>query len=100
LDKELDRMNRHVPAAKLNLVSEDFSNKTLFPEEAEYYFVVNVEDERVNLASSRYGIGQFIRTRFRNKNWTHKLAEVNDENQLIYVGTFNSLAEVRDFEKR
>ena len=100
LDKELDRMNRSIPTAKLNLKSEDFSNKTLFPDEAEYYFVVNVEDERVNLASSRYGIGQFIRTRFRNKNWTHQLAEVNDENQLIYIGTFNSLAEVRDFEKR
>lgn len=100
LDKELAQMNRALPTAKLNVGTEDFSNKTLFPEEAEYYFVVNVEDERVNLASSRYGIGQFIRTRFRQKNWTHQLAEINDENQLIYVGTFNTLEEVRDFEKR
>lgn len=30
----------------------------------------------------------------------HQLIQVNDENQLIYVGVFNTLKEVRDFEKR
>ncbi|HLR00028.1 MAG TPA: tetratricopeptide repeat protein [Sphingobacterium sp.] len=100
LEKEIKQLNRPTTPLKLAVESRDFADKQIFPDEAVYYFVVNVRDEKLNLASSRYGIGQFLRTRYRNQKLTHQLKEVNNENQLIYVGSFESLEEVRDFQKR
>lgn len=64
-----------------------------------YYYVINVFDETAVLNSSRFGIGQFIRTQYNDANITHKVLEL-DKNQLIYVGPFESVDLVRDFQKQ
>ena len=63
-----------------------------------YYFVVNVNTNRTNLAPSRFGIGQFNRANFQNNNIKHQLKVVG-ANQLIYVGRFNSLSAVRAYAR-
>nr|WP_158534917.1 tetratricopeptide repeat protein [Mucilaginibacter hurinus] len=63
-----------------------------------YYFVVNVNTNTTNLASSRFGIGQFNRTRYQGLPIKHQVKGVGI-NQLIYVGRFNSLAEVKDYAR-
>lgn len=68
------------------------------PGEAEYYFVVNVTDPRPNLSSSRFGIGQFNRTRYQKVSLKHQLLEANNENQLIYVGVFTTYEDVKAYE--
>ncbi|HXI00939.1 MAG TPA: tetratricopeptide repeat protein [Sphingobacteriaceae bacterium] len=56
-----------------------------------HYFVVNVAaDSRVNLNSSRFGIGQFNRANFSGKSIKHQLKNINNQNQLIFVGEFRS----------
>ncbi|SEK18223.1 type IX secretion system periplasmic lipoprotein PorW/SprE [Parapedobacter koreensis] len=70
----------------------------LLPDSATYYFVVNVMNERVNLAPSRFGIGQFNRTRYTGNAISHQLKIVNGENQLVYIGPFYSYDEVRRYE--
>ncbi|HEY0770453.1 MAG TPA: tetratricopeptide repeat protein [Sphingobacteriaceae bacterium] len=55
-----------------------------------HYFVVNVLDARVNLNSSRFGIGQFNRANFSGNSIKHRLSIINKENQLIFVGEFKS----------
>ena len=69
------------------------------PDSAEYYFVVNVTDAASNLNSSRFGIGQFNRSRFAALSIKHQLKDVNSENQLIFVGPFNSLGSTREYER-
>lgn len=64
-----------------------------------YYFVVNVSTATVNLASSRFGIGQFNRANYENVPITHQLLDVGDDNQLIYVGRFNSLNDVKQYAR-
>jgi len=64
-----------------------------------YYFVINVSSGTTDLASSRFGIGQFIRTNFKANAITHQLKDAGRDNQLIYVGRFYSLTTVRDFAK-
>ena len=64
-----------------------------------YYFVVNVSTATANLASSRFGIGQFNRANFQEGAITHQLKEVGDENQLIYVGRFYSLDAVKAYAR-
>ena len=63
----------------------------------EYYFVVNVSDPSVNLSSSRFGIGQFNRANFAGEGIKHQLKSVNNQNQLIFVGTFTSREAVNDY---
>ncbi len=70
------------------------------PATGEYYFVVNVLDGRVNLSPSRFGIGQFNRSNYSSSGIAHQLREVNNENQLIMVGKFGTLAEVKGYEQR
>lgn len=55
-----------------------------------HYFVVNVSDPRVNLNSSRFGIGQFNRANFSGNSIKHRLKNINNQNQLIFVGEFRS----------
>ncbi|HEY0898862.1 MAG TPA: tetratricopeptide repeat protein, partial [Sphingobacteriaceae bacterium] len=62
-------------------------------EDIPYYFVVNVQDPRVNLSSSRFGIGQFNRSRYAGSTIKHQLKSVNNQNQLIFVGEFNNKTE-------
>lgn len=63
-----------------------------------YYFVINVSTNRVNLAPSRFGIGQFNRARYTDNQIKHQLKPLA-ENQLIYVGRFASLAAVKAYAR-
>jgi tetratricopeptide (TPR) repeat protein len=62
-----------------------------------YFFVVNVSSATTNLASSRFGFGQFNRANFPNGTIIHQLLDVGDNNQLIYIGRFYSLGAVKDY---
>ncbi|RYU90344.1 tetratricopeptide repeat protein [Mucilaginibacter terrigena] len=64
-----------------------------------YYFVVNVSLGTTNLSSSRFGIGQFNRVNFQDNTVKHQLKYVGADNQLIYVGRFTSLANVKDYAR-
>ena len=67
------------------------------PGAAEYYFVVNVLDASYNLSSSRFGIGQFNRTRYQGVAIKHQLQEVGNENQLVFVGKFDTFEDVKTY---
>lgn len=64
-----------------------------------YYFVVNVSTGTTNLASSRFGIGQFNRANFRGGTIKHDLKPVGDDNQLIFVGRFGDVNAVKDYAR-
>lgn len=64
-----------------------------------YYFVVNVADASVNLASTRFGFGQYNRANFAPGAITHQLLNVGDNNQLIYIGRFYSLSTAKDYAR-
>lgn len=64
-----------------------------------YFFVINVATGTTNLASSRFGIGQFNRTRYANTRIFHLIKSVGDDNQLIYVGRFYSLDDVKAYAR-
>ncbi len=61
-----------------------------------YYYVVNVADVSSSVSSSRFGIGQFNRGNFSGTGIKHQLQELA-EDQLIYVGDFNSISEVKAY---
>jgi tetratricopeptide (TPR) repeat protein len=64
-----------------------------------YFFVVNVSTNTVNLAPSRFGIGQFNRANLpQGTAVKHQLKPVA-ANQLIYVGRFSSLAAVKAYAR-
>ena len=69
------------------------------PEVAEYYFVINVMDPGVNLSSSRFGIGQFNRSRFAGAPIKHQLKAVGSEGQLIFVGPFENFDSAKFYER-
>jgi len=77
-----------------------YRNLELLPDSATYYFVINVTSERVNLAPSRFGIGQFNRTRYAGAAISHQLKTVDGENQLIYIGPFSTYEQARLYESR
>ncbi|ASU32854.1 hypothetical protein MuYL_0954 [Mucilaginibacter xinganensis] len=64
-----------------------------------YYFAVNVKSGTTNLASSRFGFGQFIRANYPGKGIKHQLLPVGADNQVIYVGRFPSLADVKKYAR-
>ena len=64
-----------------------------------YYFVVNVSSGTTNLASSRFGIGQFNRTRFSGSTIKHDLKPIGADDQLIFVGRFYSLEDVKKYAR-
>ena len=64
-----------------------------------YYFVVDVSTGTTNLASSRFGIGQFNRVNFNGNTIKHQLKAVGADNQLIYVGRFTNLNNVKDYAR-
>jgi hypothetical protein len=57
-----------------------------------------VADPSVNLSSSRFGIGQFNRANFPDGGIKHQLKDVNDENQLIFIGEFSSRESAKEYE--
>jgi len=65
-----------------------------------YYFVVNVSSGTTNVASSRFGIGQFNRANYAGKGIKHQLIVVEGNNQLIFVGRFFSLDGVKDYARQ
>lgn len=77
-----------------------FRDMELLPDSATYYFVINVMNERVNLAPSRFGIGQFNRTRYAGSAISHQLKLVNGESQLIYIGPFGAYDNAKAYEQR
>jgi hypothetical protein len=58
-----------------------------------------VSNSTTNLASSRFGIGQFNRANFAEGTIKHQLMDVGDNNQLIYVGRFYSIGTVKDYAR-
>jgi tetratricopeptide (TPR) repeat protein len=83
------------PGQPARVVPSIFSMK----DSTNYYFVVNVSTATINLASSRFGIGQFNRANFPNGAITHQLIPLGDSNQLIYIGRFYSLSAVKDYAR-
>ncbi|WP_342645778.1 hypothetical protein [Mucilaginibacter sp. CSA2-8R] len=81
-----------VPAIKPSI----FNNR----DSTNYYFAINVSSGSTNLASSRFGVGQFNRTTYQNSPIKHQLKSVGTENQLIYVGRFKSLNEAKDYARK
>jgi hypothetical protein len=73
-----------------------FSNR----DSTNYYFTINVSSATTNLASSRFGVGQFNRTTYQNSPIKHQLKQVGTDNQLIYVGRFNNLTEAKDYARK
>jgi tetratricopeptide (TPR) repeat protein len=63
-----------------------------------YYYVVAVNTVTVSVSSSRFGIGQFNRGNYSGTNLRHQLRELN-EDQLIIVGDFNSIGEVKEYQQ-
>ncbi|PLW90933.1 MAG: hypothetical protein C0154_03915, partial [Mucilaginibacter sp.] len=64
-----------------------------------YYFVINVSTGTTDLASSRFGIGQFNRVNFEKGAIKHQLKAIGANNQLIYVGRFTNLGNVKDYAR-
>nr|WP_186461907.1 tetratricopeptide repeat protein [Mucilaginibacter pallidiroseus] len=64
-----------------------------------YYFVVNVSSGTTNVASSRFGIGQFNRVNFERDAIKHQLRTAGQDNQLIFVGRFYNLNNVKDYAR-
>lgn len=87
-----------IPGQPVPVISNS-GEKELFNlnDSEEYYFVVNVNDPAVNLSSSRFGIGQFNRANFAGDGIKHQLKSVNNQNQLIFVGTFKSREAAADY---
>lgn len=90
----------------LEFVTDSSINKTgtfidyKLPELEPYYFVVLVDDLKINLSATRYGIGQFIRTRFPRQGYGHNLSELDNSHQMIKVGVFENLETAKEFESK
>lgn len=96
----LGQINRPLGQVNIDLGPNDYRDKKLFPDTATYYFTINVMDAKLNMAPSRYGIGQFNRTRYAQLSISHQLKMVNGENQLIFIGPFNTFEEVKGYESK
>ena len=70
-----------------------FSNR----DSTDYYFAVDVRSATTNLASTRFGFGQFNRVNYQGKGIRHQLFPVGNDNQVIVVGRFYSLADVKEY---
>ncbi|HVW95474.1 MAG TPA: tetratricopeptide repeat protein [Mucilaginibacter sp.] len=64
-----------------------------------YYIAVNVASGTTNMASTRFGFGQFIRANHPGEGIKHYLLPVGDDNQIVYVGRFYSLNDARKFAR-
>lgn len=102
LNTEVNVVGRDMKLSKsqIDFGPNDYRDKKLFPDTAEYYFTINILDPKVNMAPSRYGLGQFNRTRYGNLPINHQLAVINGENQLIFIGPFKTFEEVKLYESR
>jgi hypothetical protein len=83
------------PVVKQPVTSSIFSMR----DSTNYYFVINVVNNNTNLASSRFGIGQFNRVNYQNVPIKHQLLDVSGYNQLIYIGRFYTLTAVKAYAR-
>ena len=88
-----------VTAAQAKPVVKPVSTLFSQRDSTNYYFVVNVSTGAVDLAPSRFGIGQFNRAHFDNSNISHQLTYISDTTEFIYIGKFNSLADVKAYAR-
>jgi len=58
-----------------------------------------VASATTNLASSRFGIGQFDRANYAGLGIRHQLKAVGDSDQVIYVGHFSSFEDAKSYAK-
>jgi len=82
-----------VVPAKPKFVSNLFNER----DSSNYYFVLNVSTGTTDLSSSRFGIGQFNRVTYKLNSIVHRLKFAGPNNQLVSVGSFNSLAAVKAY---
>jgi tetratricopeptide (TPR) repeat protein len=87
-------LNNAAPVKK-PVVSSIFSMR----DTTNYYFVINIYKDNTNLAPSRFGIGQFNRSNLNDPNVKHQLMDVGNDNRLIFVGRFYSLASVKAYAR-
>lgn len=87
---------------KTDSVSAPAKPKKVYPfnesDSTNYYFVISVSSRTTNLASSRFGVGQFNRTRYQGVRIRHQLKQAGD-NQLIYVGRFYTVGEAKEYAR-
>ena len=91
----VDPLLTNAAPVKKPVVSSIFSMK----DSTNYYFVINIYKDNTNLAPSRFGIGQFNRTNLNDPNVKHQLMDVGNDNRLIFVGRFYSLASVKAYAR-
>ncbi len=87
-------------AAALARAREEAERNSYFkrPDPSEPFLVViAVNDPAVNLNSSRFGLGQLNRRLYAQQDYQHNLKTVNNELQLLSVGSFQSLAAAREY---
>ena len=92
----LTQPNKPVIDNAVNTVPSIFSMR----DSTNYYFAVNVNSGTTNLASSRFGIGQFNRANYTGKGFKHQLKDIGNDDQLIYVGRFTSLEDVKRYARQ
>lgn len=85
-----------VVTANNPVVAKPVDNLFSKAESNTYYYVISVSDVTVSVSSSRFGVGQFNRGNFSGTGLKHQLQELN-EDQLIYVGDFGNLVDVKDY---
>jgi len=93
--KPVDPLLTNAAPVKKPVVSGIFSMR----DSTNYYFVINVYKDNTNLAPSRFGIGQFNRSNLNDPNVKHLLKDVGNDNRLIFVGRFYSLASVKAYAR-
>ena len=86
-------------AAKVDIKDQNILSIFSKRDSDNYYFAINVTTGTTNLASSRFGIGQFNRTHYGGYGFRHQLVNAGPDDQIIYVGRFYSLADVRKYAK-
>jgi hypothetical protein len=59
-----------------------------------------VSSGTTNLASSRFGVGQFNRTNYQGTAIKHQLKPIGADNQLIFVGRFTSRDEAKEYARK
>jgi tetratricopeptide (TPR) repeat protein len=94
--------NKSIDIGEVTIIGHENSYRDLklFPDSANYLFVINVMHGSVNLSPSRYGIGQFNRAQYPTETITHQLKNISDENQLLYIGVFSTFAEAKAYEAK
>jgi hypothetical protein len=93
-----------IPAAKTPETAKTEASKSApsifsMRDSTNYYFVINVSTGTTNLASSRFGIGQFNRANLPAGGVKHQLTAIGDDTQLIYVGLFSSMDAVKAYAR-